>query len=321
MAWYRDIGEVVVPVTCGPGGATHTVRWRRGRLRLDHHDPDAEEALVAFGGERPRCLELLQLWRAAVRDGGFIEEWASRPRPDLHRTDWLEVALRRLRAEGVQDLLIGLPPARADRMGSVLVSFPLELQDRAALAVAVRTLRTTPPISDAALETSAGSAAPAAPAWPGWPAARARAQDPTHLHLHLAEAARQRARIAFVKSLRPLAAYARPAALVPLSCEIVEHACGLAPKVDGLLAGRDSWCRLTLPRSWLVDVWGRGVATVDGHFVASIDGQGRAHSGPLEATAVQWSPAGGGAAAGAVASLRAAVIERSDGGGWQLRWR
>jgi hypothetical protein len=49
-------------------GVEHLVVWRRGALALVHHDLAAEEALAAFGGEPPRCLEVVRAWRAGLVD-------------------------------------------------------------------------------------------------------------------------------------------------------------------------------------------------------------------------------------------------------------
>jgi hypothetical protein len=47
-------------------GADHVVVWRRGGLALAHHDLAAEEALAAFGGGPPRCVEVARAWRAGL---------------------------------------------------------------------------------------------------------------------------------------------------------------------------------------------------------------------------------------------------------------
>lgn len=63
-AWQRAAPVVRARVTCQ--GAEHVVVWRRGALALAHHDLAAEEALAAFGGEPPRCLEVVAAWRAGM---------------------------------------------------------------------------------------------------------------------------------------------------------------------------------------------------------------------------------------------------------------
>ncbi len=256
MAWSDHAAELELFLDCE--GDRHRVRWRRGRLTLDAHDPDAEAALAAFGGTPPACLTALQLWRSAVRDGGFLEEWARHPRPTHHRRDWLEVALRRLRAEGVQDFLFGLPAVRAERMGRVLVELPPELVDRAGVAVAARILRR-----------------------------RAEVGPPDPLLALIGDAVRVRARTAFVHSLRPWADHVRPAALVRFRCSVDVA----EPVVDGVLAGRDSWCHLHLDATWLVEVWGRGAALDPaGDLVVAVDADG---GDTLDVRVVRWASGGG----------------------------
>ena len=200
---------------------------------------------------------LLELWRLAVRDGGFLTEWARREEPDPGRRGRHQVALLRLRREGVQDLLPDLEIRRAERMGTVLAHFPPELVERAALAAAQRLLRRP--------DLAAHELAP-------W----------------LAQAVQVRARSAFVRSLAAWRHRARPAALVPFTCRV---GIGVTPAVAGRLDGRASWCEVAVDSRWLLDVWGRGLAVVDGDLVlgadrpgtAELDGPGRrmVHRRPL----------------------------------------
>lgn len=217
--WAVRVADATMDLACGR--ATHRLRWRRGRLAaVDHPDLAGEEALVAFGGEAPRCLEAVTMWRAAVTDGGFLAEWCEGELADPVRRHHLWVALNRLRNEGVQDLLRELPPARAEAMGTMVLTFPPELVDRAALAVVRRTRRVGP-------------------------------DDP--VHRWTGRAVQVRARTAFVASLARWAPVVRPAALVRFRCEVVPW--GTPPQVEGLLDGTASWCRVALDPSWLVEAW------------------------------------------------------------------
>lgn len=48
-------------VACG--NETHELVWSRGEITtLDHADPDGERALVALGGPRSRCVDVLDAW-------------------------------------------------------------------------------------------------------------------------------------------------------------------------------------------------------------------------------------------------------------------
>ena len=44
------------------------------------------------------------------------------------------------------------------------------------------------------------------------------------------------------------------------------------PARCGHLDGRDSACDVVLDVGWLLDVWGRGLATLDGDLVLALDG-------------------------------------------------
>jgi hypothetical protein len=44
-------------------GQRHAIRWEAGELvALDHEDPEGERALVALGGARSPCIEVLSAW-------------------------------------------------------------------------------------------------------------------------------------------------------------------------------------------------------------------------------------------------------------------
>jgi hypothetical protein len=284
MGWHHHSPDAVVGVSCE--GEEHRVRWVRGQLLLDDHDLAAEEVLLALGGEAPRCVQLVALWREAVADGGFLEEWAA-GRPDRVRRAWLRTALRRLRAEGVQDLLPSISPRRAERMGRVLTELPPALQDRAAVAATARALRTEP--------------------------------GPGSLHRHVARAVEVRARRAFVESLAAWRRQVPIAALVPFRCEV---GLGVVPEVAGVLAGRSSWCTVRLDAAWLRDVWGAGLAVAGGHLVLAVDhGTGGARRS-LDVHALRWAPGvGAGPGDRLVPRVAPARLARAaTTGTWRLTW-
>lgn len=66
MSWHRGVAPLRVAVRCQ--GATHHLLWRRGALVLEDHDVAADAVVVALGGERPPCLEVLRSWRL-----GYVE--------------------------------------------------------------------------------------------------------------------------------------------------------------------------------------------------------------------------------------------------------
>ncbi len=65
--WWDGLLPVEVRLDCS--GGTHAVRWEDGVLTAsDHEDPTAERALAALGGERTRCIELLDTWARHADD-------------------------------------------------------------------------------------------------------------------------------------------------------------------------------------------------------------------------------------------------------------
>jgi len=220
-------------VSCG--GSVHQVRWSGGSLLLDNHpDVAAEEVLVALGGRVPPCLSLRSLFLDAVGDGGFVGEWALREQPDPARTAWLATALERYRNEGVQEFLHGLPIGRLGRMGEALIELPGPLLDRAALTVAARIVN-------------------------------GEVEPDDYVAEHLDEAVRRRLRRAFVAGLARWAVPGGSAALTPLYCQVSDA----GPRLHGQIAGRAGGVDIAVSRSWLTDVWGAGIATIEGCLVLS----------------------------------------------------
>jgi hypothetical protein len=248
--WSRHLDDASMAVSCG--GGHHRVRWSAGTLHLDDHvDLAAEQVLVALGAPLPPCLAALRLFEDAVADGGFLGEWAGRGHADPARTAWLATALERYRSEGVQEFLHGLPIRRLPRMGEALVELPPALLDRAALAVAQGVIDGGRP-------------------------------DDSYVCAQLDEAVRRRVRRAFVRSLATSALPGGSAALTPLRCEVRDG----APRVDGQVSGRAGMVEMRVSRSWLVEVWGTGLAHLDGLLVL----EARLDGADVEFGAVTWRP-------------------------------
>jgi len=251
VPWFDRVPSVTFEAECE--GQRHEITWEAGTLRLSHHpEPDAERALVALGGRIPRCVEILDLWDAALDDGGFVEEWAPNHDADHKRRWWLRTALERLRSEGVQDFLFDLPRDRASTMCEATITLPHELLDRAAGSVV-----------DAADRSD----------WDVEP----------QLVTHVAEAVRLRLRRAFVASLGGQMGQVRSAALVPFRGLV-----GMAvePALEGRLAGRGSSAVARVQPSWLSRVWARGVAVHEGRL--TLDAVEVA--GIVTLRQVEWTP-------------------------------
>lgn len=253
MPWYDQVPAARFDVDCE--GDRHTVTWSRGQIILEQHPLiDTEKALIALGGVRPKCLDVLELWESAVRDAGFIEEWAPWHTADRQRRWWLTTALERLRSEGVQDFLYDLPRERAVKMGEVSVTLPHEFLDRAMATL-----------------VDAGDKR-------GWDFNPA-------LSRHLAEATRLRARRAFVKALTNQRPAVPSPALIPFRCQIELSG---EPSIRGCLSGRDSRIEISLHPRWLSRVWARGVSVHDGRF--TVDTYENKNSVLL--TQIEWVPNG-----------------------------
>lgn len=69
--WWEGMAPLEVPAPEGAGG--HRLVWRDARLGLaDHPDPEAERAVVALGGDRCPCLDVLDAWEACHRTGAML---------------------------------------------------------------------------------------------------------------------------------------------------------------------------------------------------------------------------------------------------------
>ncbi|MDA3040377.1 MAG: hypothetical protein O3C27_12790 [Actinomycetota bacterium] len=261
MRWTDAARELVLDVACSSDGraAPHRIRWVEGEVRLDQHpDVDAELALVAFGGEELPCVALHRLWNDAIRDGGFVGEWAEGDF-DAARRWWLTMALERMRTEGFHEFLRDLPLPRARRMGQFLTAFPDEWIDRAACHVA-----DAPPGNDRVLTLLRAGAA-------------------------------RRLRHAFALAVGGQQVPLGAAALVPLAVSVSRAGAGEPEcSVEGRLAGRNSWAQLAVSDRWLPDVWATGRSVVDGHLVLAVrfpDGlPGAEDSRTAIGSVVVWRP-------------------------------
>jgi len=252
---------------------------------LDHPVPEAEVALVALGGDEPPCLALARLWKLALADGGFLEEWADDAHLSPARLSWLQMALERLRNEGFHEFLRSIPTARAEPMGRFLLTFPRPWLDRAAAAVAEATVDVD---GDGVICEHAS----------GW----------------LNRAAAQRVRRAFVTSVGRTSdnhLSLGAAALVPLTVDV--QAVGQAqPIVTGRITGPERGVAIKIDERWLHQVWGAGAAVIDDRLVVRIEPAEPTSETGLHAlaTVVEWREG---------KPTLHSWPARHDGGRWSLR--
>jgi hypothetical protein len=74
--WWALLPPADAQVSCGD--AAHGLRWEDGRLTaLDHPDAEGELVLAALGGDRSRCVDLIESWG---RRGDDLQVLAAGPR-------------------------------------------------------------------------------------------------------------------------------------------------------------------------------------------------------------------------------------------------
>ena len=91
LSWYEDLGDATQCVAVDDG-VTHRITWRRGKLILEDHDIEAEQALVALGGERCLCLDVSQLFASPPPLHDVVQTGPPRPPQTMK-------SLRRLRPQ------------------------------------------------------------------------------------------------------------------------------------------------------------------------------------------------------------------------------
>ena len=232
------------------GGDSHRLRWADGVLHaLDHPDAAGEDLLVALGADRPECLEVLAAWDAHRNDVRVLtlgpRHGDDRPvidaaAVDAVRTGQFATNLYRHRAG-----LARMPPQRG--AGARFPHDNLdEQEDHLRRHLQLLRLFTLP----AALQQRL--CVTVAAAW------LVRDADCPALQA------------ALVGRAGPaLRAWAGDGAPVQLTV-------GPGLRVNRVADG--TGISAELPTRWLVDVWGRGVALLEGHFVLDVvdDGQVRA---------------------------------------------
>ena len=245
--WWEGHDPVVASVPAG--STTHQMTWAAGALTLDSHgDPEAEAALVALGGEGCACLDIFEAWNAQTDEPEILtvgrRSLADDVRADRTALSRLERDAARWRAQWAaagDDLRVaGDLPALA-RLRAVAERAERRLRVRLGF---VRLLA----LGDEALidRLQLTVLASAEQRW---------ASDAVFRRRH-----RARLHAALIsRALPPL----QEAGLAPTDRMEIE----LLEPGAGAVVGPE---RVALPLSWLTNVWGRGVAAVDGRFVTAV---------------------------------------------------
>lgn len=270
MSGARWFGHLPTQVELDCSGERHWVRWEDGRLfALNHADAEGERTLAAIAGERPPCIELLDLW-ARHEDDPRVLVLASRgPGDTLHRQDlgqqsggWVATApaARPFRAQ-----IGGGVTLASSGLGSVL--------NRPRPGIAPRRTPLRPggapmagapvplPFSDPLL-TLMGLAGPlvdrlvaaVATTW----AERVESGDERTDEHRAALAAALYGRAAL--SVRTWLGAPR----IEVSVRMIP------PHEQPAIARNEDGVELSLPFRWVADVWARGLAVLLGRFVLSV---------------------------------------------------
>lgn len=316
--WWAGVEPVTVEVSCGQD--RHRIAWRRGKVVLEDHDLAAEEAFAALGGEASLCLEVLRGWRKAVDDREVLWYWDTPPvaQGDMgrvlaevrerHQRMLSAVAShlagrpggpvvnvhRRILVPGGQAVPTGVPPDVLDqiraqhadeRRRALLSALPDEMRVRLGLAAVVRALRQQ-----------------ADRPWFG-----SREEDlRTALASRVVPAAE-----ACMRAWR-----GRLDRRHPLTVECWAASADETPSVYGLVDDSGGWAAVSVPLSWLVRVWARGFALVDGCLVLDVLDPSDS-GGPLTVSATRWERR---LPSGSTPVVEPALLLRMVDGGWRLRW-
>lgn len=317
--WWTAVEPATVEVACGE--EQHRISWRRGKLVLDDHDLAAEESFAALGGEPALCLEVLRAWRTAIDDREVLWFW------DAPRVGTANMAdmLARVRAQAQQALaqygqtVVRRPRGGAGPGGTVPGgpvpggpvppgAIPKQVLDRIRTQLAADHRRALLSALPDDLRVRLGLAAIVRAArhqhdsmWFGLRAGELQ----TALSARVAPAVQEsmrawRRRMSSHNSLIVESWIGRP---------------GEPANLCGLLDDAGGWAAVCLPIQWLVDVWARGVAVVDGCFVLEVAEDGRS-ADQLAVTAARWERR---LPAGSTPVVERAVVFRV-GDGWRLRW-
>lgn len=301
-AWWTAVDPTTVEVTCGD--QRHRISWRRGKLVLDDHDLAAEESFAALGGEPALCLEVLRAWRSAVDDREVLWFWDT---PRIGDPDMAKM-LASVRAQQ-QHLLAGHRAMVASPTGRRAVpagAIPKEILDRMRTQLAAEQRRSLLSALPEDLRMRLGLAA----------IVRAERRQGDRFWFSsrapdIQTALTARVAPAIETSMRAWRGRLAGHHLVTVESWIA--APGEEATVCGLMDDAGGWAAASMPIRWLVDVWARGIAVVDGCFVLEVASDTGDHLG---VTATRWERR---LPTGSTPVVEPAVLHRIDGG-WRLRW-
>lgn len=261
--WFHRLPSVSADIACG--GERHRITWRRGRLILEDHDALAEQSLTALGARPPLCVELLETWRTR-RDSELLEELLL----GAGTLSPAELAMRKSRHEAEVESARRMPRRTMARYGS-------RPGGARKVRVAERQVAERLAIEREAWAATLGEVLPPELRQPLALSVVARLER----HWHKDEFRRRHHR-----RVEPvLAAVAAP--LLEQSTrgqqrknrkpprgfvtEAVLLEPGEQPRCEVWSDRQVVHATVKLPLGWLIDVWARGIAVVDGYFVLAVE--------------------------------------------------
>ena len=301
--WCNDLPAATAQIECG--GHRHRITWRRGKLVLEDHDVLAERSLGALGSELPTCVQLLDAWRR-TRGTDVLYEFLDRGSRTMPAA---EFAMRkRLYEEEMEATRASpslfpsrMPPqARADferrlaqrrerarRMWEItlLDALPYGLRKALALSVLVTLARR-------------------------WHDAEYRRTRVERVESALTAVVDP----LFEQSVRHWRRNVSPAATFVIDLHLLTP--GEQPSCVATVRTIRAFAALSVPVDWFVDIWGRGLAVVDGCFVLGRT-RYRRDEKELSVLAVRWQRDAAGSSRAIAAP---AVVTRASDGAWTLQW-
>lgn len=280
--WWEGIEPVTVIADCG--GGRHRVSWRRGRLVLDDHPHhEAERALVALGGANV-CLEVLDAWGAAGVD---TRQVLYALQSTLDPVAGAAAVLGPF-SPGARPAAFVPPPG----MEAAMVARIRETLARQETQQLVG--RLPPPL---ALRWAMGAIVHHERQWH-----LVRSMERLDLEIGLGTLLTG----AVVESAL---AWRRLDQVGRINLDVGIAAPREHPVIDAQVDGWSLTGRASVRLSWLVEVWARGRAVVDGCFVLRVDGD--------RADVVRWERWRADVARSVTVPAR---LRQDRAGRWHLRW-
>lgn len=261
LDWWVGVAPAEGEIDCD--GATHRLRWADGGLHaLDHADPEADRALVALGGERPACLQILDAW---AQHSATPELVTLGRRPGEQGLGLAPVQVR------------SLYPVTVSRTGRISRLAAQRLEARARRLDALSRLLALPaPFIDRLVLSVIASAAQR------WDDEEFRADHGLRFGAALS-----------ARATPALRRFGDRLAVGPADTGVSPARPGYGEPVVAarLEPGQPLVVSADLPLRWLSDVWGRGLSEPDGEFVLDVV-SGAPDGSTFEVLVAEWEPAG-----------------------------